>query len=353
MATPFIDVLVPVALDHSYSYRVPRELDLKPGDIVAVPLGARQAIGVVWAGADWLPLKVRRGLNCLVLQIPTPGTYKAFMLPISGNTDSLCLMAVLPLPPSQELDVRAVSLPLPATDVPPHARWDQDGVSRKADPFILIRCPDGVCEIFEQGSVHNSSAPEPGPTATTPHEKRILLAKLWFDEQVLASPTASGPLPQIEPNGPRGTLFPHPDLDSYTVASFTPGVWLPTAGVRVTGGNPNLYRAKLGVEPGPRPDWAAKRGNIFHMCTDTLYTAGGVQSGNPCGVADATRLRCPNGHFFARMFVNNTMKSEFCVMMTKFPANIEVRGVTRWHFLDTDDTVWWRCPRGCCEVQLH
>ena len=49
MVTPFVDVLVPVALDHTYSYRVPRELELKPGDIVAVPLGARQAIGVVWA----------------------------------------------------------------------------------------------------------------------------------------------------------------------------------------------------------------------------------------------------------------------------------------------------------------
>src|SRR6187431_1525865 len=45
----FVDVLVPVALDHTYSYRVPRGLELKPGDIVAVPLGARQAIGVVWA----------------------------------------------------------------------------------------------------------------------------------------------------------------------------------------------------------------------------------------------------------------------------------------------------------------
>src|SRR5687767_10514659 len=49
MATPFVDVLVPVALDHTYSYRVPRELVLKPGDIVSVPLGARAAIGVVWA----------------------------------------------------------------------------------------------------------------------------------------------------------------------------------------------------------------------------------------------------------------------------------------------------------------
>jgi primosomal protein N' (replication factor Y) len=49
MATPFVDVLVPVALDHPYSYRVPRELALKPGDVVAVPLGAREALGVVWA----------------------------------------------------------------------------------------------------------------------------------------------------------------------------------------------------------------------------------------------------------------------------------------------------------------
>ena len=49
MATPFIDVLVPVALDHTYSYKVPPGLELQPGDIVAVPLGARQAIGVVWA----------------------------------------------------------------------------------------------------------------------------------------------------------------------------------------------------------------------------------------------------------------------------------------------------------------
>ena len=32
----FVDVLVPVALDHTYSYRVPSELELKPGDKVSV-----------------------------------------------------------------------------------------------------------------------------------------------------------------------------------------------------------------------------------------------------------------------------------------------------------------------------
>ncbi|MEH2473166.1 primosomal protein N' (replication factor Y) [Nitrobacteraceae bacterium AZCC 2299] len=44
-----VDVLVPVALNQAYSYRVPRGLNLQPGDVVSVPLGARDVIGVVWA----------------------------------------------------------------------------------------------------------------------------------------------------------------------------------------------------------------------------------------------------------------------------------------------------------------
>jgi primosomal protein N' (replication factor Y) (superfamily II helicase) len=49
MAKRVVDVLVPVALDRAYSYRVPDTLSLAPGDIVAVPLGARDATAVVWA----------------------------------------------------------------------------------------------------------------------------------------------------------------------------------------------------------------------------------------------------------------------------------------------------------------
>ena len=44
-----VDVLVPVALNQAYSYKVPRGLDLQPGDVVTVPLGAREVIGGVWA----------------------------------------------------------------------------------------------------------------------------------------------------------------------------------------------------------------------------------------------------------------------------------------------------------------
>ena len=44
-----VDVLMPVAVDQTYSYRVPDGLDLAPGDVVTVPLGARATAGVVWA----------------------------------------------------------------------------------------------------------------------------------------------------------------------------------------------------------------------------------------------------------------------------------------------------------------
>ncbi len=49
MAKRVVDVLVPVALDQAYSYRVPQGLALAPGDLVTVPLGPRAATGVVWA----------------------------------------------------------------------------------------------------------------------------------------------------------------------------------------------------------------------------------------------------------------------------------------------------------------
>ena len=49
MAKRVVDVLVPVAVDQPYSYRVPDGLELAAGDFVSVPLGAREATAVVWA----------------------------------------------------------------------------------------------------------------------------------------------------------------------------------------------------------------------------------------------------------------------------------------------------------------
>jgi primosomal protein N' (replication factor Y) len=55
MTAHIVDILVPVALDQAYSYRVPAGLTLNPGDVVSVPLGARECIGVVWGEGNPRP----------------------------------------------------------------------------------------------------------------------------------------------------------------------------------------------------------------------------------------------------------------------------------------------------------
>lgn len=47
-----VDVLIPLALDQAYSYAVPDGLVLKPGDVVQVPLGPRETVGVVWSRGE-------------------------------------------------------------------------------------------------------------------------------------------------------------------------------------------------------------------------------------------------------------------------------------------------------------
>ena len=54
-------MLVPIAVGRPYTYAVPDEMELAPGDVVAVPLGPRTVLGVVWDGAsDDVPVKKLR-----------------------------------------------------------------------------------------------------------------------------------------------------------------------------------------------------------------------------------------------------------------------------------------------------
>ncbi|MCJ2070997.1 primosomal protein N' [Methylobacterium sp. J-030] len=46
------EILIPLALDTPYSYGVPAGLDLATGDVVQVPLGPREIVGVVWGLAE-------------------------------------------------------------------------------------------------------------------------------------------------------------------------------------------------------------------------------------------------------------------------------------------------------------
>ena len=50
-----VDVVVPLALDQAYSYRVPKGMALAAGDVVNVPLGQSFYTGVVWGEGNPRP----------------------------------------------------------------------------------------------------------------------------------------------------------------------------------------------------------------------------------------------------------------------------------------------------------
>lgn len=50
-----VDVVVPLALDQAYSYRVPKDMALAAGDVVSVPLGQAHYTGVVWGEGNPRP----------------------------------------------------------------------------------------------------------------------------------------------------------------------------------------------------------------------------------------------------------------------------------------------------------
>jgi len=79
-SAPIADVLLPLALDGPYSYRIPPGLSLVPGSYVAVPLGPRQMIGVVWALQQEAPegTKLRDVLGVFDM-VPMPETHRKFV----------------------------------------------------------------------------------------------------------------------------------------------------------------------------------------------------------------------------------------------------------------------------------
>jgi primosomal protein N' (replication factor Y) len=71
MSERIVDVLVPVAVDSPYSYRVPEGLTVDPGAIVTAPLGSRRVIGCVWPkGRAQTPKRVKLKAISAPLEVP-------------------------------------------------------------------------------------------------------------------------------------------------------------------------------------------------------------------------------------------------------------------------------------------
>ncbi|MGH6796230.1 MAG: DEAD/DEAH box helicase family protein, partial [Methylocella sp.] len=74
------EILLPVAIDHPYSYFVPRGTIVAPGDFVEVPLGARMTNGVVWDARPGTPERANLKAVAARLDIPPlPANLRKFI----------------------------------------------------------------------------------------------------------------------------------------------------------------------------------------------------------------------------------------------------------------------------------
>ena len=76
-----VSVQLPMALDQTYDYLVPEDLQIEPGDYVLVPLGPQQKIGVVWdevSGDDYDRSKLKTIIRSFDLP-PLPEVSRKFI----------------------------------------------------------------------------------------------------------------------------------------------------------------------------------------------------------------------------------------------------------------------------------
>lgn len=66
-----VEVLLPLAVGGTYTYRAPRGMALSPGDVVRVPIGPREALGVVWEDRAREEVETAR-LRPVSARLPTP-----------------------------------------------------------------------------------------------------------------------------------------------------------------------------------------------------------------------------------------------------------------------------------------
>lgn len=181
MAAKTVDVLVPLALDRAYSYRVPAGLSLAPGDVVAVPLGPNEYAGVVWGEGTAEP-RLHNRLKDIVGKLDLPPlkeelrTFVDWManytLGARGSVLAMTLRRGANLPPEREkVGVRLTSEEPPRMTAPRARvmRLLADGMARsKAEAAREAGVSPGVIDgLIDEGTLETFVLP-PEPVARQP-----------------------------------------------------------------------------------------------------------------------------------------------------------------------------------------
>jgi primosomal protein N' (replication factor Y) len=217
-----VDVLVPVALDRAYSYRVPAGMTLAPGDVVSVRLGAREVTAVVWAENANPDPRIHNRMKDVSEKVDVPplqGELRSFVDWVSAYTLSsrgMVLRMALRMgehlgPERQRLGVRLVGPP-PQRLTPARRRVIEvlsDGLLHaKSEAAHEAGVSTGVVDgLVDEGTLQvealpTETMPEPDPDFAAPdfadaqekgaQDMRALVAEEKFGVALLDGVTGSG-----------------------------------------------------------------------------------------------------------------------------------------------------------------
>lgn len=303
-----------------------------PFDSSAQPPSEAAAEIYSWDG-DYAPLSIRKGFNCLYLH-QTPNGWTALMTSVGDAND--CLQKPASGTP---LGVTSAKPSSDVNDYPPVARWDWD--PQRHQHYISIRCGDEWCEVgpmagFAASASHPATTlPDeavPGMGAPTSRERhRVLEIKGWYDEQHLAVADGSGLLVGTM----TGTAFPHPLLERLKAVGQFSLKWIPSAYVQLDS-DPGPYKGKLNLDQGL---------NTMYLCEGAFADCPGVPTGT-------TEPSCPDGadHRWWAKIISAGGDSVYRCVQRRIHNGVEMPGAVRWRWKETDETMWVRCPQGCCTV---
>jgi primosomal protein N' (replication factor Y) len=170
-----VSVMLPYAVDRPYSYRVPAGTSIASGDIVVVPLGTRDVVGVVWDDPSDLDRTSNR-VREIVGKLDTPSlprSTRSFIDWIAGYTlatRGMVLRMVLRTPKALEPETPQMGLRLagPAPDRLTPARrkvldlvadglaWSKSGVANAAGVS-----PSVVQGLVAAGTLEAVAIPQP------------------------------------------------------------------------------------------------------------------------------------------------------------------------------------------------
>jgi primosomal protein N' (replication factor Y) len=183
-----VRVLVPLALDHPYDYRVPEGMTAAPGDLVVVPLGRREHVACVWDGAADETLVAAHRLKDVRRKLPArpiPEKLRRFVEWVARYncaTRGAVLKMVMSAPGALEAErpatgyARAENAPLPPkfkmtearrrvlnalADGPPRAGADLAREAGVSPGVVSSLAAAGLIRAVPIGSAPQFAAPDP------------------------------------------------------------------------------------------------------------------------------------------------------------------------------------------------